>query len=397
MWMNVLLSVGAILQAMIIFIWLWQQVEMNRIEREGLRIANRPVRGPLPDLTIIIPARNEAHRIFDCVASIISQDYPNLRLLVVDDRSDDGTAACVERARAGDERVTVRRIDQLPEGWNGKSHAAWRGAKLADTEWILFLDADCRLESGGLASAVNFALEAKADLLSLWPRDGSEGFWERLLVPLCGAMIVIWYGRANSKEKRTKRAFANGQFLLIRRAAYTLIGGHEAVKEALVEDIPLARIARDHGLSVHSAIGTDICCVRMYNGLHEVISGWQRIYLGVLTPMQIFLCAVSILVGSLPPYVVLPILLLRMPIHDDPWALRFILLGAMHLIALMATSIRFFSIAGCRLRYLLLYPFSCIGVVLILGAAFVHSLGRSKVIWRGTTYCVRGSTLHHER
>lgn len=394
MWMNTLLIVGAILQSSIIVIWLWKHVEMNRIDRDGLRIVNRPIRGPLPTLTIIVPARNEAFRIGHCVASVLAQDYPGLRLLVVDDRSNDGTAMRVEQAAAGDKRGSVYRIDQLPEGWNGKSHAAWCGAQIADTEWMLFLDADCRLEPGGLASAVNYALEAKADLLSLWPRDSSEGFWERLLVPLCGAMIVIWYGRASATEKRTKRAFANGQFLLIRRASYMLFGGHEAVKKALVEDIPLAQTARDHGLSVRSAIGTDICCVRMYNGLNEVTSGWQRIYLGVLTPMQIFLCAVSILVGSLPPYVVVPVLLWRMPIHDLPWALGFMLLGALHLIALMATSIRFFSIARCRIRYLLLYPLSCVGVLLILGAAFVRSLGRSKITWRGTSYLVRGSAIH---
>lgn len=392
MWNNTLLFAGAIIQAAIIVIWLWQHVEMNRIEREGLRIANRPARQQLPTLTIIVPARNETRRIRECIESILFQDYPDLRLLVIDDRSNDGTAAGVEKAAAGDRRVAVHRIDQLPEGWNGKSHAAWCGARLADTEWMLFLDADCRLESGGVASAVAYALENRADLLSLWPRDGSEGFWERLLVPLCGAMIVIWYGRA-SADQNTKRAFANGQFLLIRRAAYFQFGGHESVRQALVEDVPLARVARNRGLSVRSAIGTDICSVRMYAGLREVAAGWQRIYLGVLSPGQILLCAMSILAGSLPPYVVLPLLLWKMPVHDHAWLLVFLILGALHFLALMATSIRFFSIARCRLRYLLLYPISCVGVLLILCAALVRSLGRSEIAWRGTTYRIRGSAI----
>lgn len=393
MWIHTMLYVGAIVQVAVIVIWLRQHVEMNRIEREGFRIANRPAHGRLPLLTIIVPAHNEAKRIGECVESILRQDYPNLGLVVVDDRSDDGTAARIDEAAAGDQRLTVHRVDLLPEGWNGKSHAACCGARLAGTEWILFLDADCRLEPGGLSSAMAYALETRADLLSLWPRDGSVGFWERLLVPLCGAMIVIWYGRANVSDNGTNRAFANGQFLLIRQAAYRRIGGHESVKEALVEDIPLAQIARDRGLSVHSAIGTDICSVRMYAGLREVLYGWQRIFLGVLTPGQILLCAISILVGSLPPYVVVPLLIWRMPIHDHMWGLTFLLLGILHFFSLMATSIRFFSMARCRLRYLVLYPFSCVGVLFILGTAFLRSMGRSEITWRGTTYRIRGSTI----
>lgn len=393
MWINAMLYAGVVAQGAIIIIWLWQHVEMNRIDREGLRIVNQPCHGSLPPLTVIVPAHNEALRIGECVESILSQDYPGLRLVVVDDRSDDGTAVCVEQAARGDRRVRVHRVDQLPDGWNGKSHAAWRGARHVDTEWMLFVDADCRPEPAGIASAVAYALERGADLLSVWPRDGSTGFWERLLVPLCGAMIVIWYGRAGASDKDAKRAFANGQFLLIRREAYRQIGGHETVRQALVEDIPLAQVARNQGLSVLSAIGTDVCRVRMYAGLREVTAGWQRIFLGVLSPSQMVLCAVSILAGSLPPYVEVPLLLRMMPGNDHAWGPIFLALGTLHFLALMATSIRFFSIARCRLRYLLLYPLSCLGVLLILGAAMVRSLGRSEVTWRGTTYRVRGSAI----
>jgi len=393
MWLTALLFSLALIQVAVILVWLWQHVEMNRIEREGLRVANRPRFDEPPPLTVIIPARNEAGRIAECLRSLLRQDYPGLQVIVVDDRSSDGTAECVNNALAGDHRCRVHRIEALPEGWGGKSHALWIGAGMADTPWLLFLDADCRVEPDGLSSALQYAIEQRADLLSLWPRDASEGFWERLLIPLCGAMIVIWYGRRDAHDPTASTAFANGQFLLCRREAYEAIGGHAAVKDALVEDIPLARLAKARGLSVLSAIGTDIFRVRMYASLREVVSGWRRIYMGVLSPTQILFCALSILIGSLPPFVVLPILLTCRPIHAGPWFFIFVSLCAAHLAALMATSIRFFSIAQCKLRYLWLYPLSCLGVMGILGTAFVQTFAQSEIQWRGTSYRVQRSRI----
>lgn len=388
-----MLIILASVQFAVIAAWLWQHVEMGRIRREGLYVHRIEAAGSMPAVSVIIPARDEAARISECLNSLLSQDYPDLRIIVVDDRSSDGTFEIVQEAFAGDPRCNVCRIDELPGGWGGKSHALWIGAKRAETPWLVFIDADCRLEADGLASAMRYALDHGADLLSLWPRDASVGFWERLLLPLCGAMIVIWYGRRATHDPAAPVAFANGQFLLCGRDAYWSIGGHESVKDALVEDIPLAKHAKKSGLKVLSAIGTAIFSVRMYASLREIVSGWQRIYIGVLSSAQIALCALSIMVGSLPPFVLIPALSIAAHGPHNAWIRFFLVMSWIHLLALMTTSIRFFSIARCKLGYLSFYPFSCLGVLFILTSAFIRSFGKTEIHWRGTTYRVQRSSI----
>lgn len=393
MTVNAVLAVAAAVQIGVVAIWLLQHVAMNRIRRLGLRVPIRPASPELAELSVIVPARNEAVTIGECVRAVLSQDYPRLKLLLVDDRSTDDTAGVAMRAAEGDPRMTVTRIDALPPDWLGKSHALWTAARQSDTPWLLFVDADCRVLPHGLSSAVQFAQARGAEMLSLWPRDGSVGFWERLLVPLCGAMIVIWYGRAAADGSATPTAFANGQFLLVRRDLYMAIGGHQSVRAALIEDIPLARLAKAQGGRVLSAIGADICSVRMYRSLGELVRGWRRIYIGVLTPAQIGLCMASIVIGSLTPYVVLPAVWNRWWAGDGGWWRLFGSLSLLHLAALMLTSVRFFSLARCKLRYLWLYPLSCLGVLGILASAWIGRLGRTTINWRGTTYRVQDSSI----
>lgn len=391
--MYVLQFLAVLVEVGIIGVWLWQHVEMRRIRREGLHVdAAAPV-DALPSVTVIIPARNEAARIGDCIRSVLSQDVADMQLILADDRSDDDTAEVGRRAGAGDRRLAIHTIASLPPGWLGKSNALWSAAQRADTEWLLFLDADCRLLPNGLPAALDHAIKRNVDLLSLWPRDGSRGFWERLLIPLCGAMIVLWYGSRRVNDARSPHAFANGQFILVRRSSYLAAGGHEAVRDALIEDIPLARHIKASGFSTRCALGPDIVIVRMYESLHDVMAGWRRIYIGVLTGAQIVLCAASILIGSLLPFV---LILAALANGAAGWWRVWAILASLHLVALFATSARFFSLARCRLRYLWLYPLSCLGVLYILLTALAGTFGRTDITWRGTTYRVESSTIRGE-
>lgn len=383
---------AGLIQVAIIAVWVMQQFIIRSMVRDGLHVDDGESSGIAESLTVIIPARNEAGRIGETLRVLLKQQCPGLRVLVVDDRSEDGTFDVVRQVSAGDDRVSAMRIEALPSGWMGKSHALWCASQQIDTDWLLFLDADCHVLPRGLSNAMQYALRRKADALSLWPRDGSRGFWERLLLPLCGAMIVIWYGRS-ARDSSGAVAFANGQFILVRRDAYMKVDGHRGVRAAIIEDVPLARRLKAHGFRVLSAVGADVCVVRMYESLGELVRGWQRIYIGVLTPTQIGLCMLSIVLGSLAPYVVVPICAWHAIHGGGVWWQVFLVLSGVHFIALITMSIRFFGIAHCRLRYLWLYPLSCIGVLAILGAALVRSIGRSTIEWRGTRYDVRRSNI----
>src|SRR5262249_28727971 len=124
--------------------------------------------GP-PLVTAIIPARNEEETLADCLVSVCAQDYPNLEILVVDDRSTDGTAAIARRFAASDPRVSLLTVDELPPGWTGKTHALHRAAAEARGEWLWFLDADTRHEPESLSVVLRYAVDRKAHLASLLP------------------------------------------------------------------------------------------------------------------------------------------------------------------------------------------------------------------------------------
>jgi cellulose synthase/poly-beta-1,6-N-acetylglucosamine synthase-like glycosyltransferase len=387
--------VAAALQLAVITVWLWQHVLIGRIERRGWRVARAPADAlqVWPSLTVIVPARNEARAIEGCIRALSDQDYPRLRVVVVDDRSTDDTADRARRAVFNGIVPEVQRIEVLPPGWLGKSHAVWTAARAASTEWLLFVDADCQVLAGGLYSAVGYARSRNLDLLTLWPRDGSAGFWEHLLIPLCGAQIAIWYGSERVNRPGDAAAFANGQFMLMRREAYLHIGGHGAVRDALIEDIPLARLAKNHGLKVMAALGSDVCQVRMYTSLGGILRGWSRIYRCVLTPAQIAGCLMWLAAGSAAPFVVVPLGALSLQQGGGAWAAFWLVTGLLHLLALASVSIRFFALGHCRLRYLMLYPLSVAGVAIILLRAGLARLARRPLEWRDTSYPVRAGRI----
>jgi glycosyltransferase involved in cell wall biosynthesis len=271
----------------------WQ---ISDARRRSCRHRERSERcSPQPRVTVVLAAKDEAANLAECGRGILAQRGVDLTLVIVDDRSTDATPRIADAIAAGDARCRVIHNAVLPNGWMGKSYACWRGVESASGDWLLFTDADVRLEPDAIASAIDYADVHQFDLFSLWLRDASRGFWERLLVPLCGAMIVVWYGHVAARSNSRGEAFANGQFLLIRRQAYQACGGHAAVKSALIEDIPLARRAARCGSCVGSALGTELAAVRMYRTAREVFRGWRRIFVGVLTPVKIVGCLLSLL------------------------------------------------------------------------------------------------------
>src|SRR5262249_42537063 len=130
----------------------------------------------------------------------------------------------------------------LPDGWTGKCNALHSSVKYADGDWLLFVDSDVILQPNALPATLALAEGRKLDLVSLLPRVESGGFWEGLLVPLAGMAINALYATALTNSDHRKSAFANGQFLLIRRSTYETIGGHERVRDQFTEDVELARL-----------------------------------------------------------------------------------------------------------------------------------------------------------
>ena len=233
---------------------------------------------PAPVVSVIIPARNEARNIGRCVRSILASRYPSLEVIVVDDHSQDDTAALARDAGAGDTRLHVATNPPLPNGWFGKQWACASGVGVARGELLLFTDADTEHAPELLPRAVNALLRDHASLLSVVGHQETLSFWERLLQPQVFWMLLARYGGTESvsNARRAEDVIANGQFLLARRAAYESVGGHAAVRDKVAEDLALAQRFHRAGLGVRLLRGDEQLSTHMYASLSELIAGWGK-------------------------------------------------------------------------------------------------------------------------
>lgn len=236
--------------------------------------------GQLP-VSVIIPARNEEATIGACVSSIIGQPAPPAELLVVDDRSTDGTAQAVKEASGGSEWVRLLSNDGLPEGWTGKNRACHVGFEAAGQPWLLFTDADTVHAPGSIAAALGFVEEHKLDALSLLPRLEARSFWEQVVQPMVGGLCVLWYPARKVNDPYDTTVFANGQYFLISRDAYFAIGGHAACKGALLEDVAMARALKRSRRRFFLGYGPAMVTTRMYTRFKELWAGWLRIFVNL--------------------------------------------------------------------------------------------------------------------
>jgi glycosyltransferase involved in cell wall biosynthesis len=229
-------------------------------------------------LSVIIPARNEEDCLGNCLQSLVSQSEEtwllgrDWEILVVDDGSTDRTAAiAVEFAG-----VTLMRPPALEKGWTGKANAVWAGAKAARGEWLLFTDADTIHEPGHLSRAIVEADRHSVAMLSYSPRQIVSGLAQRALMPLIFSELSVTYSPSKVSDPESSLAAANGQFLLVRRAAYFANGGHEAVKGAVLEDVELAVLFKRRRLGLRFRYAPDAVMARMYRSFGAMIEGWTK-------------------------------------------------------------------------------------------------------------------------
>lgn len=245
----------------------------------------------LPRICVVVPAHNEESCIGTVAASLLGQDYSadQLSMVFVLDRCTDGTRAALDAALAGAAgsgggggRVTIIENDRCPEGWAGKVHALWRAVSDApaarEADVLLFLDADTMLEPSCIRAAAGLMHARGLGMLSVLSTLTSDEWFERIVQPAAGMELVRMFPLRRTNWPGQQRPFANGQFILIDRGAYFGFGGHEAVRQYVLEDVELARAADRAGVRLGVVLADGLLHCRMYATWAEFRRGWTRIF-----------------------------------------------------------------------------------------------------------------------
>lgn len=257
-----------------------------------------------PRVTVCIPARDEAENIAACVAAVRACRWPDLEVVVVDDRSSDGTGELARAAADGDARVHVVEGTEPPAGWSGKAWACARAAGEATGDVLVFVDADVEVHPDAIWGAWE-AMEARAlDLFSAFGTWRLETFWERVAIPPMGWLIRGSVDLDAVNAPGRAEAFANGQFIAVRRDAYDDLGGHDAVKTTILDDVALSTAIQRRGRRIGLVDAPWLFRVRLYRSLSEVMSGYSKnVYEGMDRRLSTGVGAILfILVGTLFPY-----------------------------------------------------------------------------------------------
>lgn len=346
------------------------------------RLRDYPPRATGPLLSVVIPARNEAVNIAECIRSIRQAAYTPLEIIVVDDRSWDDTAALAEAvAKQDGPPVTVIRGVELQDEWYGKPWALVQGYRAARGELLLFADADTRHTPELIPRAVQ-ALEAeRVDLVSVLPRQEMRSFWEWLLQPQVFLVLASRVGdlRRVNRTRRTWDAISNGQFILTTRTAYEGVGTHVAVRHSVIDDLLLAQEYVRHGRDIFLVHATEFMRTRMYRSLPEIVEGWSK-NLALGTPLM--MPPIPVLRRLVPWTMWTPALAWLAPpfcwaVWGWPWAA----------VATMASLLVFLEVnrrEGAPLVFALLYPVGAVIVAFIMLRSAWR--GGRKVEWRGRVY-----------
>ena len=324
-----------------------------------------------PRVSVIIPARDEERTIERTVRAFLAQTYPALEIIVVNDRSVDRTGEILARF----EKVIVVNNEEPPPGWLGKPWALHQGSLHATGELLLFVDADVIYEPDAVTSAVAHLETCDAAMASLFPRLEMHGFWEHVVMPnlavFAFAFLPLWLV---NRTRIPLLAIGGGPGNLVRRPDYDAVGGHEPLRDAVVDDVGLARLMRRGGYRTEAVRAEGMVTVRMYHGLGEIVRGFTKNAFAVF---------------GYSYFAALLFFSLAIVFHLLPFVLaltgNLIVLAAVAILIL--TRVVLFTVIGYRLDSALLgHPLMIAAWCWILVRSVWFTGIRKQLHWRGRTY-----------
>lgn len=343
------------------------------------------VAGPLaesPLVSVCVPARDEERDVGACLSSLLNQDYPNFEVIVVDDNSTDNTPRIIESLQERHPNLIAIRGAPLPPDWYGKPFALHQASQKAQGELLLFTDADPVFQPNALTAAVHLIQKHQLDMLTLLPGSEFGSFWERAVQPVIFVFIgaLAKFNKVNDPE--SEAAMGVGAFIMMRREVYDQVGGHESLKQAILEDIGMARKLKQSGAKIMIAEGTKIYSIRMYHSLKEIWIGWRKnIFVAMKNSFLKTLYYIFWILG----FVITPWFVAA---HHLWWGsgLWLQIMGLAGLFLVLVTKAAVCYELKLKMRTLFLFPLGALVMAAIMINSMIQVKFRGGSEWRGRIY-----------
>jgi chlorobactene glucosyltransferase len=371
---------------MFIIYWLHNQYHLDIV----VEPTSPPPAPPL--ISVCIPARNEERNIRRCVEAMLAQDYPNLEVIVVDDRSTDATPEILDNL-AKDQNLRkvplkIIRGSRLPEGWAGKPHALYQASNVARGEWLCFVDADTFVTSQALSACYAKAMETNADLFTILTFQIMGTFWEKVVMPLVMTALSVGFSPREVNDPKSKEAIANGQFIMIKRSVYDAIGGYARIKDQIVEDKAIAEQVKWNGYRLVVANGYAVARTRMYTSLPEMWEGWTKnIYLGLRDQFSLLLLGAMVLLIATLFLPIWPLLGVLWYLQGGDWLATTVIIKSLVLWAfLIYMRARVAKAMGISPWYAFTTPLGTGVFAAMMLTSIWKVLSGKGITWKGRTY-----------
>jgi glycosyltransferase involved in cell wall biosynthesis len=373
-----------ILGSLLALIWLSRVVDatlgvrtlVNISRPEWDRRPATPARNPR--VAIIVPARNEEASIGQALSRLLALDYDNYELIAVDDRSSDRTGEIMKGVAANSKaRLKVVHIGELPPGWMGKAHAMWTAALQADSDWLLFTDADVMFRPDCLRRAIAYAEAERADHLVLFPRTIMKRPGEKMMLAFFQLMFVFGHRPWKVADPKAKDHIGVGAFNLVRKSVYEAVGTYEALCFEVVDDMKLGKVIKNAGFRQRNVIGGDLVEIRWARGASGVVRNLTKNFFAVMSYQwwrAVLFCAAAA-IGNLMPFAGIFVAhhWARLP-YANALACMFFLYAGMSVYS------------DVRPWYFLVHPIATLLFIYTMLRSMFFTLWNGGVEWRGTFY-----------
>jgi cellulose synthase/poly-beta-1,6-N-acetylglucosamine synthase-like glycosyltransferase len=352
--------------------------------------ANPPLPGKWPRLSVVIATCNDADTIEKAVNTLLKQDYPDLEIVVVNDRSTDKTGTIIEKIARKDSRVRTIHIQDLPAGWLGKVHALHVGTQKARGAWILYTDADVYFKQGALRKAIAFVLADHSDHLALMPVPRAPSFWLRVVLQAVGGVFVLGTRAAYIGKPGTKAFVGAGAFNLVRKAALDRTEGFAWLRMEVVDDVGLGLMLQRSGAKSSFAITLQDVSFTWYPSLRAMFKGMEKNFFGVLAFYSIARMIVIVVLAW--GYALAPLIAILYA-QKIPFLL---IAGVVAYLFLIAGAVGVKIMFKQKLLPLLLVQVGHILISLMLLRSGIMCIIRGGITWRGTWYLLDDLRAGHK-